>query len=125
MTCAREELSALRLPRTNIASPLSRTTPVINLLEGLILRRSVHQRNFGRGAGYPRPIRFTQKLSFTSGVKRCGVIGRSAAAAALRMQSSDRVTHAATIGFSTSVSVLMTCTGLQRWWFGSADRAFH
>src|SRR5947209_4583061 len=42
----------------------------MNALEGLIFRRSVHQRNFGRGAGYPFPMRFTQKLSLTSGVRR-------------------------------------------------------
>ena len=44
-------LSALRVPRTRIASPLLRTTSRMNLFDGLILSRSVHQRNLSRGAG--------------------------------------------------------------------------
>ena len=44
----------------------------MNLLDGLILSRSVHQRNFCCGAGYPWPIRLTQNESATSGVSLCG-----------------------------------------------------
>lgn len=51
MVRARATLSALRVPRTRMASPLSRTIRVINALEGFIFNRSVHQRNLGRGAG--------------------------------------------------------------------------
>ena len=53
-------------------------------------------------------MRFTQKLSDNSGVSRCGTTGSPSAAAAPRILSSDPPTQAATTGFSTSVSVLMT-----------------
>jgi hypothetical protein len=59
-------------------------------------------------------MRLTQKVSVVSGVSRCGVKGSPELSAAPRMVSSDIVTHAATMGFSTSVSVLMTWTGLVR-----------
>ncbi len=98
-----------------MASPWDRTISRMNAFDGLILSRSVHQRNFGRGAGYPRPMRLTQKVSVTAGVSRCGVKGRPCSSAASAITSREWVTHAATTGFSTSVSVLMTCTGLVRW----------
>ena len=41
MLAARSALSALRVPRTRIASPLLRTTSRMNLFDGLILSRSV------------------------------------------------------------------------------------
>jgi len=53
-----------------MASPLCATTPVMKALDGLILSRSVHHLNLCRGAGYPLPIKLTQKLSFTEGVSR-------------------------------------------------------
>jgi hypothetical protein len=51
MDRARAWLSALRVPSTRITSPFSRTTLLMKALDGLILSRSVHQRNLGRGAG--------------------------------------------------------------------------
>jgi hypothetical protein len=42
MLAAQSALSALRVPRTRIASPLLRTTSRMNLFDGLILSRSVH-----------------------------------------------------------------------------------
>src|SRR5262249_37338269 len=51
IVAARFWLSALRVPRTRMASPFCRTTSRTNLFEGRIFRRSVHQRNFWRGAG--------------------------------------------------------------------------
>jgi hypothetical protein len=48
---ARPALSALRVPSTRIASPWARTTLRMKAFDGLILSRSVHQRNLGRGAG--------------------------------------------------------------------------
>ena len=51
MVMARRWLSALRVPRTRIASPYFCTTSRMNSFDGLILSRSVHQRNFWPGAG--------------------------------------------------------------------------
>ena len=51
MRACAPELSALRVPRTRIASPCDRTISRMKVFDGLIFSRSVHQRNFGRGAG--------------------------------------------------------------------------
>ncbi len=97
-----------------MASPLSLAMRLMKALDGLIFIRSVHQRNLSRGAGYPLPMRLTQKVSSTSGVRRCGWTGNPDSEAAARMVASDFSTQAATMGFSTRVSVLMTWTGLVR-----------
>src|SRR5437588_110792 len=51
ITLARTALSAFLVPRTTMASPYLRTMLLMNAFAGLILRRSVHHLNFGRGAG--------------------------------------------------------------------------
>jgi hypothetical protein len=51
MLAARLALSALRVPSTTMASPLSRTTSRMKALLGRIFMRSVHQRNLRRGEG--------------------------------------------------------------------------
>lgn len=69
MVRARVRDSALRVPSTRMVSPCSATTARMNAFDGLIFNCSVHHRNFGLGAAWPRPMRHAQNKSSTAGVQ--------------------------------------------------------
>ena len=89
-------------------SPNSATRSRMKSLAGSIFRRSVHQRKRRDGAGYPRPIMFTQKLLSTSGVTLKVWIGMPVASAACCIWASEVSMYRDTTGVSTSVSEVIT-----------------
>ena len=54
------------------ASPFSAAILNIKVFALLILSLLVHHLNFGLGAGYPFPIKFTQKVSSMFGINKFG-----------------------------------------------------
>ena len=80
----------------------------MKLSTGRIFKRSVHHLNFGLGAGYPLPIKLTQKLLLNSGVNLCAVIGSNCSFAATFILSIESLICDIKKGVSTKVSVDIT-----------------
>ena len=111
MVTARFADSARRTPSRRTTSPLSDTLLRTYVEVGAIFIRSVHQRNIRVGAGYPRPIRFTQNVWSGSGVVFTTTMGKCRFSAAVCNRPSILSMYAVRIGDSTRVS-------LQRMWTG-------
>src|SRR5690606_2645932 len=100
---ARLVLSALRVPSNIIASPTCLVTSNIKCVVGFIFYRSVHQRNILLGAGYPFPIKLTQKVSSNLGIVRWTYIGIACSTAASWILIKTRSVYSMILGFSTNV----------------------
>ena len=75
---------------------------------GAIFMRSVHHRNIRVGDGYPRPMRFTQKVWSAAGVVFTTTTGRFSDWDALRSRANIESIYAMRIGDSTRVSLHRT-----------------